>query len=96
MLYSDQSFTPSGSDDPLAEFSRHEQYRLLGVGKIPFQQLSVSECAHLCLQVAEGDMFNCSSFEYVADTSDCLLMDISCEDHKLLADKSRDFYQLEG
>lgn len=87
---------PSGGDDPLAEFLPYKHHRLPGAGKISFQQLSVSECAHLCLQVAEGNMFNCSSFEYVTATSDCFLMDISCEDHKLLPDKSRHFYQLEG
>lgn len=37
-------------------------------------------------------MFNCSFFEYVVDISDCFLMDILCEDQKLLVDKLRDFY----
>ena len=67
-----------------------------GASKVYFHQLLLKECAQLCLQVAEGNMFNCTSFEYVTATSDCFLMDILCEDHKLLADKSGHFYQLEG
>lgn len=67
-----------------------------GASRVYFPQLSVKECAQLCLQVAEGNMFNCTSFEYVTATTDCFLMDILCEDRKLLADNSRHFYQLEG
>ena len=87
---------PSGVDDPLAEFSSHLHRYLPGPEKTSFQQLSVSECAHLCLQVTEGKTFNCSSFEHIATTRDCLLMGSSCEDHNLTFDNSRHFYQLKG
>ncbi|KAJ7375164.1 hypothetical protein OS493_001902 [Desmophyllum pertusum] len=96
LLCEDEPLTPPGIDDPLTEFSSYFHRHLPGPDKIYFQQLSVTECAHLCLQLAGENMFNCSSFEHVTITRDCLLMGFACEDHKLIFDSSRHFYQLKG
>lgn len=94
LFYSDEA--SPGIDDPLAKFSLYPHRHQPGHHKISFQRLSARECAQLCLQVAGENMFNCSSFEHVTATSDCLLTDFSCEDHELLLDNSKYFYQLNG
>ncbi|XP_022784712.1 protein sidekick-1-like isoform X2 [Stylophora pistillata] len=87
---------PSSLNDSLAKFLPSPSYRPSGYHKISFQQLSVKECAQLCLQVAGENIYNCSSFEHITATRDCLLTELSCKDHELLLDNSRSFYQLKG
>ncbi|CAH3153387.1 unnamed protein product, partial [Pocillopora meandrina] len=92
----DKAAAPSNINDSLAEFLPYPDLRLSGHHKISFQQLSVGECAQLCLQVARLNIYNCSSFEHITATRDCLLMELSCKDRELLIDNSRSFYQLKG
>ena len=80
----------------MAKFLPYPDLRLSGHHKKTFQQLSVGECAQLCLQVARQNIYNCSSFEHITATRDCLLMKLSCKDRELLIDNSRSFYQLKG
>lgn len=46
--------------------------------------------------MARQNIYNCSSFEHITATRDCLLMKLSCKDRELLIDNSRSFYQLKG
>lgn len=94
--YSDQGLTQPAAINPLAEFSSYHHHHLRVSDKLSFRPLSVKECAQLCLQVTREQMFNCSSFEHVTDTSDCLLMAFSCQNNILSLDSSTDFYQLKG
>ncbi|RMX41265.1 hypothetical protein pdam_00012375, partial [Pocillopora damicornis] len=91
-----EATSPSNLNDSLAKFLPYPDLRLSGHHKISFQQLSVGECAQLCLQVARQNIYNCSSFEHITATRDCLLMKLSCKDRELLIDNSRSFYQLKG
>ena len=94
--YLDQSLTPTGADNPLAEFALYHHRRLQASVNQTFQGLSVKECAQFCLQVTREHMFNCSSFEHVTTTRNCLLTSFSCQQNTLSFDSSRDFYQLKG
>ena len=97
VYFSDQPLTPAGeTDDPLAKFSSHPNHTLQVSNKLSFQRLTVKECAQFCLQVTKEHMFNCSSFEHVEVTRNCVLSNFSCQRGQLLFDNSRDFYQLEG